>query len=63
MKRDEENQPSIPTSSSPIQNLKFGQPIIDGYHRSGRKRVEIKLPNLLEDIKSLVDLHTQTILD
>ena len=43
-----------------MQELKSGQPIIDGFQRSGRKRVEIKLPNLLKDIKSLVDPQSQT---
>jgi len=43
-----------------MQELKSGQPIIDGFQRSGRKRVETKLPNLLNDIKSLVDPHSQT---
>ncbi len=37
-----------------MQELKSGQPIIDGFHRSGRQRVETKLPNFLKDIKSLV---------
>lgn len=43
-----------------MQELESGQPFIDGFERSGRKRVETKLPNLLEDIKSLVDPQTQT---
>lgn len=43
-----------------MQELESGQPIIDGFERSGRKRVETKLPNLLEDIKSLVDPQSQT---
>ncbi len=34
--------------------------IVDGYERSGRKRVETQLPNLLEDIKSLIDAQSQT---
>ncbi len=33
--------------------LTSGQALEDGYHRSGRKRVEEKLPNLLEDIRAL----------
>jgi hypothetical protein len=33
--------------------LTSGQALEDGYHRSGRKRVEEKLPNLLEDIPEL----------
>lgn len=43
-----------------MKELKSGEPIIDGFKRSGRKRVETKLPNLLKDIKSLVDPHSQT---
>ncbi|MFM7407777.1 MAG: ISAzo13 family transposase [Cuspidothrix sp.] len=43
-----------------MQELESGQPFIDGFQRSGRKRVETKLPNLLADIKSLVDPHSQT---
>ena len=38
-----------------MQELESDQPIIDGFDRSGRKRVETKLPNLLKDMKSLVD--------
>jgi transposase len=38
-----------------MRELKSGQPIVDGYERSGRKKVEVKLPSLLEDIKSIVD--------
>ena len=34
--------------------------LVDGFERSGRKRVEAKLPNLLADIKSLVDAQSQT---
>ena len=43
-----------------MQELESGQPIIDGFDRSGRKRAELKLPNLLKDIKSLVDPQSQT---
>jgi transposase len=43
-----------------MQELESGQPIIDGFERSGRKGVETKLPNLLKDIKSLVDPQSQT---
>lgn len=43
-----------------MQELESGQPIIDGFERSGRKRVEAKLPNLLADIQSLVDAQSQT---
>jgi hypothetical protein len=40
--------------------LTRGEAIRDGYDRSGRKRVETQLPNLLEDIKSLIDAQSQT---
>lgn len=43
-----------------MQELLRGQPIVDGYNRSGRKRVEAKLPHLLEDIQALVDPQSQT---
>jgi hypothetical protein len=43
-----------------MQELESGKPFIDGFERSGRKRVETKLPSLLEDIKSLVDPQSQT---
>jgi len=43
-----------------MQELESGQPIIDGFDRSGRKGAEVKLPNLLKDIKSLVDPQSQT---
>lgn len=43
-----------------MQELTSGQPIESGYRRSGRKRVEVKLPKLLEDIKAVVDPHSQT---
>lgn len=42
-----------------MKELVSGQPILDGFKRSGRQRVEKKLPNLLSDIKSLVDPHSQ----
>lgn len=43
-----------------MQELESGVAIIDGYHRSGRKPVEVKLPHLLRDIQSIVDPHSQT---
>jgi hypothetical protein len=43
-----------------MKELKSGEPIVYGFKRSGRKRVETKLPNLLKDIKLLVDPHSQT---
>ncbi|WP_085930372.1 ISAzo13 family transposase [Anabaena cylindrica] len=43
-----------------MQELESGKPFIDGFDRSGRKGAEGKLPNLLKDIKSLVDPQSQT---
>ena len=43
-----------------MQELETGKPFIDGFQRSGRKRAEVKLPNLLKDIKSIVDPQIQT---
>lgn len=43
-----------------MKELESGQPIVDGFASSGRKRFETKLPNLLEDIKSLVEPQSQT---
>jgi hypothetical protein len=43
-----------------MQELLSGQAIVDGYERSGRKRIEAKLPNLLVDIRAIVDPQTQT---
>ncbi len=40
--------------------LLSGEVIPDGYERSGRKRIETKLPNLLEDMRSIVDPNSQT---
>jgi hypothetical protein len=43
-----------------MKELLSGEAIQDGYSRSGRKRIETKLPNLLEDIKAIVDPKSQT---
>ena len=43
-----------------MAELERGQPIVDGFERSGRKRVETRLPNLLADIQSLVEPQSQT---
>lgn len=43
-----------------MQELLSGQPIVDGYKRSGRKRVEAKLPHLLDDIRAIVEPQSQT---
>jgi transposase len=42
--------------------LQSGQPIVDGFERSGRKRVEARLPKLLEDIQAVVEPQSQTLL-
>jgi len=42
------------------QELESGEPIKDGHQRSGRYRIERKLPDLLKDIKALVDCQSQT---
>jgi Rhodopirellula transposase DDE domain len=43
-----------------MTELLSGEAIQDGYSRSGRKKVETKLPNLLEDIRAIVDPQSQT---
>jgi hypothetical protein len=43
-----------------MSELLSGESIPDGYWRSGRHRVEVKLPNLLEDIQAIVDPQSQT---
>jgi hypothetical protein len=43
-----------------MTELLSGEVIPDGYTRSGRHRVEVKLPNLLEDIQAIVDPQSQT---
>jgi hypothetical protein len=42
------------------KEIESGTPIKDGYERSGRHRVEERLPNLLTDIKAIVDEQSQT---
>jgi len=42
------------------QELETGEPIIDNFSARGTKRVEERLPNLLVDIKSIVDGESQT---
>jgi Rhodopirellula transposase DDE domain len=41
------------------KELNSGEAIADGYWRSGRKKVEVKLPNLQEDIKAIVEPQSQ----
>lgn len=42
-----------------MQEVISGCPIQDAFSRRGRKRVEETLPNLLADIRAIVDPHTQ----
>ena len=43
-----------------MTELLSGEAIPDAYWRSGRARVEVKLPNLLEDIRAIVNPQSQT---
>jgi len=43
-----------------IKELKSGITCIDNYSAKGRNKAELKLPNLLSDIKSIVDAQSQT---
>ena len=43
-----------------MTELWSGEAIPDGYSRSGRKKVETNLPDLLEDIRAIVDPQSQT---
>jgi Rhodopirellula transposase DDE domain len=43
-----------------MTELLSGEAIPDAYWRSGRDRVEVKLPNLLEDIRAIVNPQSQT---
>jgi hypothetical protein len=42
------------------QELESGEPIKDNYSARGRKKAEYHLPNLLEDIKAIIDGESQT---
>lgn len=42
------------------QELESGEPIKDNYSARGRKKAEYHLPNLLEDIKEIIDGESQT---
>jgi len=42
------------------QELETGEAIVDNFSARGRKREEARLPNLLIDIKSIVDGESQT---
>ena len=43
-----------------IEELESGNYIIDAFDKRGRKRIEEYLPNILNDIKSIVDSESQT---
>lgn len=47
------------TISKGIKELRSGISCVDNYQGRGRKKAEEKLPNLLEDIKKLVDSQSQ----
>ncbi len=47
------------TISKGIKELKSGITCVDNYQGRGRYKAEEKLPNLLEDIKKLVDSQSQ----
>jgi biotin operon repressor len=47
------------TISKGIKELRSGITCVDNYQGRGRKKAEEKLPNLLEDIKKLVDSQSQ----
>lgn len=42
------------------EELETGEAKIDNFSARGKKRVEVRLPNLLSDIKSIVDGEAQT---
>src|SRR5208337_1553550 len=42
-----------------IEEIESGQPIIDAFDKRGRKSIELYLPNLLKDIKEIVDTESQ----
>jgi hypothetical protein len=43
-----------------MAELKHGLAIVDAVRLRGRKRIEVRLPNLLEDIRAIVDAQSQT---
>ena len=43
-----------------ISEIASGITPTDNYHARGRKKAECHLPNLLEDVKGIVDCHSQT---
>jgi hypothetical protein len=48
------------TIAKGIRELESGVPIVDNFSARGRKKAEEKLPNLLTDIRSIVDDASQT---
>jgi len=48
------------TIAKGIHELENGEPIADNFSGRGRKKAEEKLPNLLSDIRSIVDGASQT---
>lgn len=43
-----------------MEELESGNYIIDAFDKRGRKGIEVHLPNILDDIKSIVDSESQT---
>lgn len=43
-----------------LSELRNGFCYIDNYHKRGRKRIEVHLPNLEQDIREIVDSQSQT---
>lgn len=43
-----------------MEELESGNYIIDAFDKRGRKSIEVHLPNILNDIKSIVDSESQT---
>lgn len=48
------------TSQKGMEELESGNYIIDAFDKRGRKSIEVHLPNILDDIKSIVDSESQT---
>jgi hypothetical protein len=43
-----------------MEELESGNYIVDAFHKRGRKGIETHLPNILDDIKGIVDSESQT---
>ena len=50
----------LKTLQKGIEEIESGNFLIDAFNKRGRKAIEIKLPNLLNDIKIIVDTESQT---